>query len=309
LDKVLPPVLIVGFRRHENLARILDICTKAGATKIYVTLDGPRFESDQRDISACELVLLEFEKNFEGVLKKRVSPRNQGAAYSVLSGCDWVLSSEEFLIVIEDDCLPSLDFFNFILDSRPYLASTDDAFLIGGTQFTPKEITQEKWYLSEYPLIWGWATSRQRWLQLRNELQNLEYRKLKLVKSAEYAYWEAGARRAFSGFVDAWDIPLVHVMRKNNWKCILPGINLVTNIGNDLAATHTFYDSRWLGQATENYASSNEAPKVNPVADRWLRVNLYQINSRHLLSTVYTRLLDFMRVNRLTRKPLLERWN
>lgn len=309
LSGLAPPVLIVGFRRYENLRKILQICDNAGVTRIYVTLDGPRSKEDERDISTCESVSSEFANSFAGSLKTRTSQVNQGAAYSVLSGCDWVFEFEDFAVVIEDDCLPSPDFFTFIGDAERFLSSESNICLIGGTQFVPREITSDCWYLSEYPLIWGWATNREKWLMMRHELQKIDHKKFKIFKTSEYAFWETGASRAFSGFVDAWDTPLVHILKIHKWLTILPGRNLVTNIGNDFAATHTLDSSRWLGLEAEGYIPTSEAPKVNVRANRWLQINLYQISSRHLFSTSGTRLFDLLRINKKKRSPLLHRWN
>jgi len=303
-----PPVLIVGFRRFENLRNILQICARAGVTKIYVTLDGPRSDVDEADISRCKSELNEFEKFFKGALLTRFASVNGGAAYSVLSGCDWIFESEQFAVVLEDDCLPSLDFFSYVVDASEFLSSDSDTYLIGGSQFVPREITSNIWHLSDYPLIWGWATSREKWTKLRGKLRNYNYRKFRIFKSPEYAFWEGGAFRALSGFVDAWDTPLVHILRVNKWKVILPGCNLVSNIGNDFAATHTLTSSPWLGLEVHHYVPSIQRPLINYRANRWLRSNLYQISFLHLFTTSGTRLLDILSINKKKRLPLLERW-
>lgn len=308
LDDFTPPVLIVGFRRFQNLRNILDICVQAGITKIYVTLDGPRSNIDEADISACKSELIEFEKIFQGSLRTRFASVNCGAAYSVLSGCDWVFESETFAVVLEDDCLPSLDFFSYVVDANKYLSSDPDIYLIGGSQFAPREITSNTWHLSDYPLIWGWATSRTKWMVLRRELKSFRYRKFKILRTPEYAFWETGAFRAFSGFVDAWDTPLAHILKLNKWKTILPGSNLVSNIGNDFAATHTLTSSPWLGLEIKDYLPSIERPLDNGSVNRWLKSNLYQISFRHLFTTSGTRLLDTLSINKKKRLPLLERW-
>ena len=304
-----PSVLITGFRRAENLSKILHICVQAGISRIYVSLDGPRTTDDQKDIFACESVLDKFEKNFGGSLVRRSFQVNQGAAFSVLSGCDWIFRTEEFAIIIEDDCLPSLDFFKYVQDAKRFLSLNSNILLIGGTQFVPPEITRDRWFLCDYPLIWGWATSKEKWALLRQELQALKYKKFKIMKTPEYAFWEAGAHRAFSGYVDAWDTPLVHVLRLHKWQTILPGRNLVKNIGNDFAATHTLSSSPWLGLETYDYTVSSEAPAANMSANSWLKRNLYKTSIRHLFTTGFTRLLDDLSVNKKRRLPLLERWN
>jgi hypothetical protein len=308
LNDYSPPVLIVGFRRSENLLQILKICKQAGIKNIFVTLDGPRTGIDRNDIHACEKTLVDFDLEFPGELRTRTFQINQGAAQSVLGGLDWVFETEEFAVVIEDDCLPARDFFEYVSDAKRFLDSNESIFLIGGNQFVPDELTQNHWFLSEYPLIWGWATSRKKWTALRQELRKAQNIRMPFFISSESAFWGAGARRALSGHVDAWDTPLVYVLRMNGWKTILPGRNLVTNIGNDFAATHTILKSRWIGIETQDYERSSVAPVVNRAADHWLKKNLYKISKRHLVTTKITLLLDYLGINKKKRTPLLERW-
>ena len=308
LETFTPPVLIVGFRRFQNLKNILHICVQAGVTRIYVAIDGPRSDADEEDILACKSALVEFEKTFNGILSTRFATVNGGAAYSVLSGCDWVFESEEFAIILEDDCLPSLDFFTYVSDARKHLSLDSNVYLIGGSQFVPREYTSDTWHLSDYPSIRGWATSRRKWGVLRQELRTFNFRKSRFIKSPEFTYWEAGATRAFLGFVDAWDTPLVHILKLNKWKTILPGRNLVSNVGNDFAATHTLTSSPWLGMEVQPYLPSTERPEINERVNKWLRQNFYQISFRHFFTTRGTRLLDKLSINKRKRSPLLDRW-
>lgn len=275
---------------------------------IYVTLDGPRFPSDQSDTEACVQVLENFDYEHPGILRTKISGTNRGAAHSVIGGLDWIFESEDFAVVIEDDCFPDGSFFDYVIDARKFLESNENIFLIGGNQFVPTEITEGRWFLSNYPLIWGWATSREKWLLLRSELRQIGSKRSKFCKSNESVYWEAGARRAFRGFVDAWDTPLVCVLRMNGWQTILPGSNLVSNIGNDFAATHTLRQSRWLKVDVQRYIASDLAPVANVSANSWLKSNLYGISFRHQFTTRITYLLDFFSPNRKKRLPLLERW-
>lgn len=303
-----PSVLIVAFRRSLNLRNILQICLENDVRNIYVTLDGPRFHSDLADTDACKQVLENFDNEYPGILRTKISATNRGAAHSVMGGLDWIFESEDFAVVIEDDCIPDGDFFNYVLDARKFLDTDENIFLIGGNQFVPPEITKGSWFLSNYPLIWGWATSKEKWLLLRGELRQIGTKRSKFFKSNELVFWEAGARRAFQGFVDAWDTPLAFVLRMNGWYTILPGSNLVSNVGNDFAATHTLKQSRWLMVDAQRYVASDVAPVANVSANVWLKSNLYGISLRHQITTRITHLLDFFSPNRKKRLPLLERW-
>ncbi len=40
--------------------------------------------------------------------------------------------------------------------------------------------------------------------------------------------------------IDTWDYQLCFLLQKNNGKCIVPNVNLISNIGFGIDATHTF---------------------------------------------------------------------
>jgi len=302
--------LIIAYRRSENLEVLLSKCVQAGFGRIYVSLDFPATELAREDVEACISVAKNFEANNPELFRLRIAEFNLGCAISVLSACDWVFDYEEFVVVLEDDCLPSNDFFKFIADGRNEMRGHQNIFLLCGTQFAPEIVTKGKWHLSNYPLIWGWATSRYKWLLIKETYQALGRRKSKsgFESVIEHQYWKAGTRRALEGYVDAWDTPLVFVISKLNGDVLLPGVNLVQNIGNDQAATHTLTDSPWLNRPAVAYSPSAGSPAINSEVDKWLRNEFYKISLRHLITTNITLLLDFLGIHKRVRKPLIARW-
>jgi hypothetical protein len=307
----MPAVLIIGFRRSENLNKLLHLVKSRGASRIYLALDGPRNDLEQVDTELCRDVVRKFGADNPHLIILKDEQVNLGSAVSVLTACDWIFSQEDFAIVIEDDCFPSLDFFDYVLDARQYLDSDSRISLICGTQFAPSFITESKWSLSSYPLIWGWATSNAKWNQLRKYVlaSSAIETTSKNISPEEFVFWAEGSRRALEGYVDAWDTPLVFGMRKNNALAILPGVNLVSNGGDDQFATHNFKNSKWIRIQTGNYAKSSDNPLYNRGLDEWLMREYFRIRSRHLLSTKITRVLDIVGFNKRIRTPLKLRWN
>ena len=124
---------------------------------------------------------------------------------------------------------------------------------------------------------------------------------------SEKVYWREGARRAFEGYVDVWDTPLVYVINKGSYFSLLPPTNLISNIGNDSVATHTRNDGVWTN-ATQNDFSKEDfgVPSVNVEADLWLKKNLYKIRFRHLFSTSFTKIKDKFRNPKF--EQLTTRW-
>jgi hypothetical protein len=96
-------------------------------------------------------------------------------------------------------------------------------------------------------------------------------------------------------------------MRHVGGLALLPGENLVSNIGNDGYATHTLTDSPWLNRATGQIHELVSEPAQSPELDNWLRKNFYRIRIRHLVTNVLTAMLDEIGFNRQKRSPLLER--
>lgn len=281
-----------------------------GAPRIYVALDGPRDSLDQIETLECNSVVKHFMDLNPAIVKLKESVENLGSAVSVLSACDWIFSNEDFAIIIEDDCFPTPDFFKFVKDAEFFLGSNSRAMLICGTQFAPEFVSEGRWSLSSYPLMWGWATSSLKWGKLREFILNdiLDHKKVLNLRKTELIYWKEGARRAIEGFVDAWDIPLVYGMRKSGSLAILPATNLVINSGNDEYATHTLGASIGLHCETQPYVKVKTGPEFNKNLDIWLAKNFYGISLRHRFSTKVTKLLDSLRINTRKRTPLRYRW-
>lgn len=304
-----PAVLIVAYRRPQNLRRLLSLCVDSGIHKIYVQLDGPASAEAKLDTDECIAVLMEFHKQHPGVMQQRISMSNLGAALSVVSGCNWIFGHETFSIVLEDDCLPSPEFFQFVSDAKIHLDNSKDIFVISGSQPANPEVAGTEWCLSCYFLVWGWATTQVKWLHMYEDLLALNFRSINRnqLDWSELVFWKAGARRAVQGFVDAWDLPLMLSFRTQDRRAILPSQNLVTNVGNDKVATHTSHQSEWLGIPSSPYISSSNPPKENLKLDLWLRKHLYRISPRHIFSTKGTRLLDQLIAKRRLRTSLNQR--
>jgi GR25 family glycosyltransferase involved in LPS biosynthesis len=303
-------VLLIAYRRHKNLEDLLQLCLSSGVGRIYVALDAPANSSAQIDVDQCLKIIERFRDQFPDVLKVKVANSNLGCALSVLSACDWALQDEDFLAILEDDCIPSPDFFEYMKDGSLAMKSNSNIFLVSGSQFAPSTLTNQQWHLVHYPLIWGWGTSKQKWQEIKNGLYNIGELSNPAIFSSylDYTYWRAGTRRALEGFVDAWDTPFAYVVMHLGGQVILPPENLVQNIGNDRAATHTLDGSELLNRPFGNYEPSQVEPLNNYEVDTWLRDSVFNISSRHIFTTRITKLLDVLGYHERIRDPLILRW-
>ena len=302
-------VLVVAYRRSNNLKTILERCAEGGIKSIYVSLDGPKEPQHANDVEDCKKVVEEFKEFYSGDLFTNYSLKNRGSAISVIKGCDWIFQNAEFAIILEDDCIPSLEFFQYTEDAKQFLMSKENIFSISGTQLAPLNITNSQWIFSKYPLFWGWATSREKWQQASQNLLHLNLIKYKkgFTSQSEFCFWKSGARRAIEGFVDAWDLPLLFSLESKNMIHIHPGENLIENIGVDFAATHTTKESQWIGRGCGSYKKDYREPSSDNKLDKWLLINFYKISKRHFFSTKLTYILDALGINKRVRPPLINR--
>ena len=303
--------LIIAYRRHENVSKLINILSNQGVKRIYVAIDrnSPLDSNSLIDVNKTIDVVIAASKKMPGQLRVAIHIENVGCSAAVLSACEWFFENEEFGLILEDDCIPAQEFLTYANYSKKIIEANGDVWLFCGTQFAPYEKSVDSWSLSKYALIWGWGTSKRNWNQIASSLRKNGIKIFsKDISFAEKQYWSAGARRSNSGVVDAWDNILIQRMLSLGKKAILPKYALVSNIGNDSAATHTISDSNWLGIKTGSFDSPKAVPFENPSLDSWLKREFYKISIRHIFTTQITYFLDLTTGRRKRSKDLVIRW-
>lgn len=303
-------VLIVGYQRVDAIRSILEQCLTADVRNVLLSLDFPKVISPDAlaNNALIRKLVVEYESRFDS-FQSRFLATNIGCSANVLSSCDWAFNQYKAVAVLEDDCKPSSGFFEFCQEAEGYLKTNSEVLLACGTQFVPVAERGSSSILSKYALTWGWFTDADHWETIKSELILLGHECKMNLKSLNYEriYWHEGARRAFQGYVDVWDTALVAVINEGSYFALLPPTNLISNIGNDLVATHTGEDKMWTNATHGKYLPGDfGAPIVDPKADLWLKKNFYGISARHLVSTRITRLTDFF--HKPSFEDLLIRW-
>ena len=303
-------ILLIGYQRTETIATILDSALKNGVSNVLVSIDAPRI---------VDAISLENSRRLKDIvssygtkfnfMETRFLETNLGCALHVLKSIDWAFERVSELVILEDDCLPSDGFFNFVREGFSIMRSQPEISLICGTQHAPSNLSDQRYYKSKFALTWGWATTKSKWEEIKLGMIELNNPvPLHLCNlDPERIYWQEGSRRAIDGFVDVWDTPLVNFLFTNEKFSLLPKSNLVSNVGNDSLATHMRGEKKWLFQDVTEY---DYAPPVealfNTAADEWLSHNFYGIRQRHLITTRITRIRD--KFKKSSRSNLISRW-
>jgi hypothetical protein len=225
---------------------------------------------------------------------------NCGSAVSVIKSIDWIASEKQNFMILEDDLVPNNDFFSFSRFCSESFRHEDEVLMWSGNRFFSEENRLNHTLSVHFPLIWGWGTWSDKWIELRKGILSRRHGfSIRRSLSAQ-SFLAAGRFRAQDGRIDAWDLPLASYMFNQNRLCLLPPVNLVSNIGSDAMATHTLDNSWPLFLETKKLSiSAFEIPKdINRASRREERLilrRIYRVKKRHVFSRISVRVLDLIR--------------
>jgi hypothetical protein len=118
--------------------------------------------------------------------------------------------------------------------------------MIGGNNFqNGKRRGDGSYYFSAYSHIWGWAAWRRTWGEYDFSLKDLNEAKVSKILDKYFSdkkisnHWLEIFNQLRAGKFDTWDLQLLYCILNKNGKTIIPNVNLVTNIGFGMGATHT----------------------------------------------------------------------
>jgi hypothetical protein len=271
------PCLIIAFSRVEGISSLLSSLDSSKISKIYLAIDGPNSSSIKISQIEIRQLVRKFASSNDLPIEIWSREENLGVAKAIISALDWFYSCEEFGIVLEDDLTVGSDFLDFILSNRSLLESDDRIMLISGNQFDLYRSIQSSRNWTNYPLIWGWATTRSKWMIIRDGILSSDINFWERPFNRVENFWRVGALRVRSGQVDTWDIPFAYFMRKTESLCLLPSRNLVTNNGNDQFAAHTSTGGFPLNLASEKLFEFDITVKPNRKDTRQYNLFLEQV--------------------------------
>ena len=303
-------VLIIGYSRPAGITNLIKNLTQNGITRIYVSLDGPKNIRDIENqiIIQNEIIKLSANKNVQiKVLKQEL---NLGIAVAVIGGIDWFFSLEDCGLILEDDLVITSEFLAFANSCLEKYSNDSNVWMISGSQLLSKFSSNSETIWANYPMIWGWATWAQKWKEMRSSLISDKKTSFFQTVNYRYLYWKVGAKRVLSGKVDTWDTPLAFEFRVQNMFCILPPINLVSNMGFDEMASHTTSIGNGVGtpiEKSDKQITLTSNPDVNQVYkyNRKLESDIFKIRFRHLFLPFSSFLFDHFKFPKNTRQDVL----
>lgn len=294
------PCLILFYKRFEYAEKIVSRCIEKGVNQFYFAIDGPR-DIEDRKLQLAGIALLKNICDVYGVSYKLSSlSSNRGIFINMITALEWFFEANNFGIILEDDTVPELDFFDFFCANMKLLESDSRVLMLSGWRGeTIKTLGSNEVELCSFPLIWGWGTTSSKWKLMSGWFfEGLRIDKNQLKTNIFFDnFWRTGYRRAVSGKLDSWSIILTYNFLINGFKSVVPEKSLIENVGFDKHATNS---RRKYGHLSVRIGAKNHTK-----LDKWLIREIYSISFHHFLSPLYAPIIDF--ISRRTRRvPPLE---
>ena len=252
------PVVLIIFKRPDTTEKVFEAIRQAKPPKLLVIADGPRVDvpGEAEKCAAARAIIDRVDWDCE--VLTNYSDTNLGLRNRVSSGLNWVFKLVEEAIILEDDCIPHLTFFRFCEELlEKYKHNHRIAHITGNNFQFGKQWTQYSYYFSRYTHCWGWATWKRAWnyydndMKLWSSVRETNWLDNFLQNSIASQYWSNNFQKTYQGF-NSWNYAWFFSCWSNDLLTIIPNVNLVSNIGFDLEATHTKNQGNLTNLPTKN---------------------------------------------------------
>jgi hypothetical protein len=291
------PILFLVFNRPETTFIVFNAIRKIRPSKLYIAGDGPRdFVPD--DMEKCKEVRDIVSKvDWPCEINTLFREENLGCKLAVSGAITWFFDQVDSGIILEDDCLPDLSFFEYCSELLAKYENHNEIMLIGGNNFHKMPLdVPESYYFSKYAHIWGWASWRRAWDNYNVDISDygITFNEINFASifqsKSEKKYWLDIFHKVTSGYVDTWDYQLIYAIWKVKGMCITPRVNLVRNIGLNGNTTHLFLKDSFknnLKLSRMKFPLNHPKMEINEIADIETYNNLFRRSFRRVFRLIH----------------------
>lgn len=264
------PILLIGFNRPDFMTAQIAAIQEARPPRLYIAVDGPREDRIDEAEKCCAVRDCVKLVDWQCEIKTLFREKNLGCKYGVSGAITWFFENEEFGIVLEDDCRPTLDFLRFASEMlERYKDDGRVGAVCGFNHFNLQSDKAVSYHFSQHMDIWGWASWRRVWQYYDAEMTTFRDGLLEIIDNSSATQYYKRVLHLFATDIDkglsTWDIQFSLLSLSKGWLNIVPSQRLVANAGlADNRATHTggyiYWGKDW------SKAGAIEFPLVHPKA-------------------------------------------
>ncbi|HEY9609032.1 glycosyltransferase family 2 protein [Allocoleopsis sp.] len=253
------PVALFIFKRPETTEKVFEAIRQAKPPIFLVIAEGPG-AGKVGEAEKCAATRAIIDRvDWDCQVLKNYAEIDIGCSLRVSTGLKWVFDIVEEAIFLEDDCVPHPTFFRFCEELLNYYRYDQRIGSISGqnVQFGHNR-TEYTYYFSRYFHCWGWASWRRAWqhydleMKLWPEVRDKNLLQYILEDPKAVKDWTRTFQMVYEKKLDSWGFPWMLNCWSQNFLTILPNVNLISNIGHGVGATHTTdKDSKYSNMPVE----------------------------------------------------------
>jgi hypothetical protein len=238
-------VLLLGFNRPELLKKRINEIYESKVENLYISIDG----GSESHTLEMDLLKQYAQEKLSKIHRFSLHHHrdNLGLVRHITGEISNVLTKHQYIIVIEDDVKISLNFINNMINGLNINKRDNLLGIVSGFSPIHFKHLQNKWRISRYPYIWGWACSKAAWESYTYNLSevNIEQKLLHSkswnnLKPSQKIKWLRLFRKAQVNPLETWDSQLVFLSYCKDFTNLAPIFSMVGNEGfNDPRAIHT----------------------------------------------------------------------
>ncbi len=295
------PVVMIIFNRPDTTARVFAEVERARPSKLLVIADGPRSDrpEEAEKCSATRKIVEQVDWPCE--VLTNFADYNMGCRQRVSSGLDWAFTIVEEAIILEDDCVPNATFFGYCAELLERYRNDTRIMMISGQNLQfGRQRGPYSYFFSRYCHIWGWATWRRAWrhydinMKLWPQICEEGWLGLLLERKADVLHWRTTFEQMYRNPIDTWDVQWMFTCLIQRGLCVVPNVNMISNIGFGPAATHTTNAGSFLDSL---HTQPMKFPLAHPpfvvrhrAADDYLEHTVYHLSPTHKIRRAIAKL-------------------
>lgn len=304
--KIDVPVYMIFFNRPDVLKQVFAAVRHAKPSKLFLACDGSRKgkSNDIENVKKCQEIVGNVD--WECEVHRNYSNENLGCGMRMYTGINWAFDYVDRLIVLEDDCVPSLDFFLFCRELLERYKNDNRIYMINGMNHLGKYEETPYSYFFGPGCCWGWATWKRAWEKVDFEMNFMEDEYSMKCVERRYPYYknaiEMGKSRRDvlrSGRkLSTWTFQSGMAAALESQMAIVPNVNLITNIGLSEKSGHAVNNLKKIAKSQQAYfyapAIKMDFPLKHPkyvIED----MGYYEMVQKKFKKTVFSTLEGYIR--------------
>ncbi len=243
------PIVLFAYNRVDHLRKTYDalkVCDGAKDSELFIFSDGPKNENAVNSVVCVRNEIKAFQR--ESYFKKIEciqSVQNKGLAASIVAGVTQIIKEYGKVIVLEDDCVASPAFLQYMNSALDYYENDKTIGSIAGysemLEF-PEDFRNDI-YLARRSCSSAWATWDDRWSGIDWNMNNIKdiVCNMKVIRRLNENGTDRLIRlyRKYEGKTESWSICFGAHHALNDWWVVYPRYSYIFNIGNDGSGIHT----------------------------------------------------------------------